>query len=174
MRAEDALRFVPARFHLVTNRHEAFVAPEVARVLIPGGRFITQQAGAGTEDFSRLLGLPLPPPSPRPARNGKQIQIGWGLPLAVSQIAASGLEVVASGEGQEVLSFADVGALVWYLKAIPWAVPGFTVVAFRSRLAMLHNRIQAEGPLEPQTASLLAGSMQVESVAARRSFDPVT
>jgi SAM-dependent methyltransferase len=136
--SRGSLPFRTGSFHLVTNRHAAFVAAEVARVMIPGGRFITQQGGAGTEDFNRLLGLPLPPPSPRP----------WGLPLAVSQIAASGLEVVASGEGQEVVSFADVGAFVWYLKAIPWAVPDFSVVAFRSRLAMLHDRIQAEGPLE--------------------------
>lgn len=141
--SRGSLPFRTGSFHLVTNRHASFVASEVARVMTLGGRFITQQGWAGTEDFHRLLDLPLPPPPPR-----RSSPRPWGVPLAVSQIAASGLEVVASGEGQEVLSFADVGAFVWYLKAIPWAVPDFSVVAFRPKLAMLHDRIRAEGPLE--------------------------
>jgi hypothetical protein len=35
--AGGTLPFRSASFHLVTNRHESFVAAEVARVLAPGG-----------------------------------------------------------------------------------------------------------------------------------------
>jgi hypothetical protein len=37
------LLFRDGAFDLVANRHEAFVATEVARVLSPGGTFVTQQ-----------------------------------------------------------------------------------------------------------------------------------
>src|SRR5829696_3669039 len=71
------LPFRRASFHLVTNRHEAFVAAEVARILAPGGCFLTQQiAFPWADDFYRLLDLPVPPEPPR----------RWGLPLAVAQI----------------------------------------------------------------------------------------
>jgi len=44
--ATDAsLPFSDFRFDLVINRHTAFVADEVLRVLTPGGRFLTQQVG---------------------------------------------------------------------------------------------------------------------------------
>ncbi len=103
------LPFRSSAFHLVTNRHESFVAAEVARVLTPAGRFVTQQVGTGNDDdIYRLLALP-PPPLARP----------WDLSVAVEQVQAAGLEVCDGGAGEEVEWFADVGALVWYLKAIP-------------------------------------------------------
>src|SRR5215212_7366877 len=37
------LPFRDQSFRLVTNRHESFVASEVARILVPGGCFVTQQ-----------------------------------------------------------------------------------------------------------------------------------
>jgi SAM-dependent methyltransferase len=58
------LPFCRAAFDLVLNRHEAFNAAEVARVLAPGGRFLTQQAGSAPDQFHALLGLR---PSSRPA-----------------------------------------------------------------------------------------------------------
>jgi SAM-dependent methyltransferase len=131
------LPFRTGALHLVCNRHESFVAAEVARVLAPAGRFITQQVGTGNDDdLYRLLGLP-PPQSARP----------WNLSVAAGQVQAAGLEVGGGGAGEEIYWFADVGALVWYLKAVPWAVAGFTPAAHRPRLAALHARIAAEGPL---------------------------
>ena len=133
------LPFRAAAFHLVTNRHEAFVAPEVARILAPGGCFLTQQIeNAWADDFYRLLDLPPPPPPPR----------RWSLGLAVEHVAAAGLEVIARGEADERRTFLDVGALAWYLKVIPWAVPDFSIDAFRPRLTRLHAWIAVGGPLE--------------------------
>jgi SAM-dependent methyltransferase len=42
------LPFAAESFHLVTCRHEAFVAREIARILVAGGLFVTQQVGTIT------------------------------------------------------------------------------------------------------------------------------
>ena len=139
LESQCQLPFRSGSFHLVTNRHASFVATEVAWILATGGRFITQQVGdRNDDDFYRLLRLPQPAPSPRP----------WGLSLAVAQVEAAGLRLLGSGEGDQVSSFADVGAFAWYLKAIPWTVPGFSISAFRRRLEDLHARIERYGPLQ--------------------------
>lgn len=67
--------------------------------------------------------------------------------VASAQVEAAGLKITARGEEREQHDFADIGALAWYLKAIPWTVPGFSIAAFRGRLVELHHQIQATGPL---------------------------
>src|SRR5262249_45858177 len=132
------LPFQSSSFHVVTNRHEAFISTEVARIMAPGGRFLTQQiAFPWADDFYRLLDLPTPPAPPR----------RWELSLAVAQVTAAGLRVIDSADGDEVRAFDDIGALAWYLKASPWGVPGFTIERFRTRLAQLHAQIMSTGPL---------------------------
>jgi len=118
----DRLPFRDAAFDIVLNRHEAFDAAEVARVLAPGGRFLTQQAGSGQDQFHALLGLR--PPS-RPA---------FDMDLLIGQALRAGLAVEDARAGLETVSFADVGALAWYLRMVPWAVPGFDLVSHRRAL----------------------------------------
>jgi SAM-dependent methyltransferase len=126
-----ALPFADGAFQLITNRHEAFVAAEVARVLAPGGRFLTQQVGPDlAAPFRLLLGDP-PVPPPEPA---------WRLAMAVDQVHAAGLEVTSLGEGAADLSFADVGALAWYLLNVPWVLPDFSVARHRAALGALYAR----------------------------------
>jgi hypothetical protein len=36
--------------------------------------------------------------------------------------------------GLETIRFDDVGALAWYLRMVPWAVPGFDVTTHRQAL----------------------------------------
>ena len=139
--AEDETRgrlpFPDDSFALATSRHTSFVAGEVARVLDFDGAFLTQQVGGAYDDFYSALDLPPPPP---PARS-------WDLGLAEQQLTRAGLQVVDSGEGTEITSFADVGAFVWYLKMIPWTVENFSVAAHRPALERLHERIVCDGPL---------------------------
>lgn len=124
------LPFADAAFHLVTNRHESFVAAEVARVITPGGRFITQQVGPDLgAPFRALLGA-LPGPAASP----------WSLAQAREQVAAAGLEMTGCGEGAASLTFTDVGALAWYLINVPWVMPGFSIADYREGLAALHGR----------------------------------
>ena len=122
------LPFRSGVFDLVSNRHEAFNAREVARVLRPGGWFVTQQAHSGSDQFHELLGLAAP--------NGPEFE----LELALEQVRSAGLEVEVAEAGTAVTTFADVGALAWYLKSVPWAVPGFTIGQFRETLLSLQRQ----------------------------------
>jgi SAM-dependent methyltransferase len=122
------LPFRTAAFDLVLNRHESFDAAEVARVLAPGGRFLTQQAGSSWDQFHALLGLPVPG---RPA---------FDLDLLVGQAVRGGLAVEDAQVGREALRFADVGALAWYLRMVPWAVPGFDISTHRQALEAVADR----------------------------------
>ncbi len=132
------LPFRNGSFHLVVNRHASFLAKEVSRILVPGGRFITQQVGDQRyNDFHKLLGLPPPTPSSRP----------WTLDLAKAQLEAANFQVRKSGIGNEVMSFIDIGAFAWYLKNIPWIVDGFSIPMYRDRLRQLHSQIRKNGPL---------------------------
>jgi hypothetical protein len=70
------------------------------------------------------------------------------LALAVHQVEAAGLTVVGSGSADSVMRFFDVGALAWYLKAVPWEVPRFSAVEHRCQLAKLHEQTRTQGPLE--------------------------
>jgi SAM-dependent methyltransferase len=133
---EPSLPFPNDSFDLVTARHAAFVAREVARVLAPGGVFLTQQVGGDYGDAYEALGLERPPSEPR-----------WDLARAKQQLSAAGLEYAEGAEGEEVTTFTDVGAFVWYLRQIPWTVKGFSVERHRPNLARLHERIERDGPL---------------------------
>lgn len=122
------LPFRDGAFGLVLNRHESFDAAEVARVLAPGGRFLTQQAGSGQDQFHALLGLSVPA---RPA---------FDLDLLVGQAVRAGLAVEDAQVSREVLRFADIGALAWYLRMVPWAVPGFDISTHRQALEAAAGR----------------------------------
>ena len=117
------LPFADSAFDLVINKHESFRADEVARVLAPGGTFLTQQVDNHSYDnLYRLLGLELPPEPDT-----------W-LPLAVSQLKAAGLTILATAAGQASRQFHHVGAVIYYLKIIDWAVPEYSLEAFLPRL----------------------------------------
>jgi len=45
-------------------------------------------------------------------------------------------------EAYPIACFNDIGAVVYYLKAIPWQVPDFSVSRYYERLAAIHNIIQ--------------------------------
>jgi SAM-dependent methyltransferase len=121
------LAFRNAAFDLVVNRHEAFVATEVRRVLRAGGTFLTQQASSGTDAFHELLGLELPPDK------------DFHVDLAIAQLEDAGLVVEESAVGTATTVFADIGALAWYLSSVPWAVPGFSIARHREALLARHG-----------------------------------
>ncbi len=129
------LPFRDAAFDLVVSRHPVRTDwPEVARVLRPGGTFLSQQIGPGTvRELSEAILGPLPPPAHRhPER-------------AVAAARAAGLTVVDLREATLRTVFHDIGAVVWFLRKVIWTVPGFTVAAHRPALLRLHERIRAEG-----------------------------
>ena len=70
----------------------------------------------------------------------------------------AGMEIADAREWDGRLKFADVGAVVYYLKAIPWEVPGFGVRTHFERLIALQERLEAEGEL-----SFYAGKFLIEA-----------
>lgn len=130
------LPFAAESFSLVSNRHGSFFAEELARILTPGGVFLTQQVGDEADPYAEALGLPLPERPP------------WNLGLAVAQVTRAGLRVEESAEALQTTTFADVGAFAWYLAAVPWTVPGFAIDTHRAELEQVHARIERDGALE--------------------------
>lgn len=122
-RSTGLLPFRDGAFDLVINRHESFRADEVHRVLAPGGTFITQQVdNHSDDDLYRLLGLD-PPDAPD----------SW-LQLATRQLTEAGCTVTTAASGEQVRYFNDVAAVVYYLRVIAWAIPDYSLDAFRPRL----------------------------------------
>jgi SAM-dependent methyltransferase len=108
----DRIPFADGAFDLVINRHESFSGAEVARILTPGGVFVTQQVDCRNDaDLRRLLDLAVP--------EGPDT---W-LPLAQRQLADAGLRVLTTRAGVELTRFHDIAAVIYYLRAVPWAVP---------------------------------------------------
>lgn len=134
--AAELLPFPDGSFHLITNRHESFVSDELARVLARDGHFITQQVGEW-DALSPLLGLP----------GTVDSRERWQLSVAKDELESAGFEVLNSGEARLVTHLADIGALVWYLKMIPWALPDFSPDRYHEPLRELDRRCNG-GPIE--------------------------
>jgi SAM-dependent methyltransferase len=122
-------------FDVVLNRHGGLNAAEVARVLSPGGRLLTQQVGSRNGlELNEALGAP-PPVDPE----------GWTLATAVDLLERHGLKVVDAREEMADYVFHDVGAVVFQLRAVSWQVRDFDVGGYERPLRALHERILAEG-----------------------------
>jgi SAM-dependent methyltransferase len=130
------LPFRDASFDLVVSRHPVHTWwDEIARVLRPGGTYLSQQIGAGTmRELSEAMLGPLPPPATRHPE------------AAAAAARAAGLDVVDLRRATLRAVFHDIGAVVWFLRTVVWTVPGFTVDGYRLPLRRLHDRIRAEGP----------------------------
>ena len=123
--------FANDEFDLVLNRHSPFNSKEVARILAPGGTFLTQQVhGLSTSDLQAVFDAKPQWPEATPERY-------------VPQLKASGLTIVDTQEFSGQLSFTDVGAIVYFLKAVPWLVPEFSVETHRKHLLVLQCRLES-------------------------------
>ncbi|CAJ63382.1 MULTISPECIES: class I SAM-dependent methyltransferase [Frankia] len=145
--SDHTLPFADATFDLVVSRHPlATCWPEIARVLRPGGGYLSQQVGPASvgELTEYFLG-----PQPAAVR-GRRHPDG-----ARDAARAAGLEVVDLRMETLHTEFRDVGAVVYFLRKVIWIVPGFTVERYRGRLAELHERIRTTGPFTARTTRFL-------------------
>ncbi|HEX6344444.1 class I SAM-dependent methyltransferase [Umezawaea sp.] len=134
---EPPLPFADGTFDLVTSRHPVTAHwGEVARVLAPGGTYLSQQVGpdSGHEVYDFFLG---PQPLGRSRREAE---------LAETGAREAGLEVLDLRTAELRMEFSDVGAMVYFLRKVIWFVPDFTVEKYLDRLRALHERIGADGP----------------------------
>ncbi len=110
------------------NRHESYDADEIARILTPGGVFLTQQvAGDNDVEFYEWFGHQ--PQSPEVT-----------LANHTGALKAAGLVIEHAEEWSGRCVFDDIGALVYYLVDVPWeAPPDFSIDRHHQVLADLHH-----------------------------------
>jgi SAM-dependent methyltransferase len=131
----SVLPFRDVSFDAVLDRHEAYDPREVARVLAPGGVFLTQQVdGRSHSDLLAWFGT---------APHWPDVT----LDRLAADLGRAGLDIELSRSWWGSISFADVGALVYYLRAIPWEVPDFSVGRFTPELLGLQRRLESTGSL---------------------------
>lgn len=132
----DALMpFGSSEFDLILNRHSDFNTIEVARILALNGTFLTQQIHRlWAYDLLEVFGVE--PQWPEAT-----------LENCVQRLRTTGLIISAAQEWTGELSFTDVGAVVYYLKVVPWLVPGFSVETHLKQLFTLQQRLEKSGSL---------------------------
>lgn len=135
---DDDLPFAAESFEMVINRHESFSAKEVYRILKPGGQFVTQQVGGENDTaLNRLLHAPIPTDYAH-----------WNLPYAVHELEQAGFTILEQKEEFPATRYYDTGAIVYYLKAIPWQVPDFTVERYLDALLTIQQKIDRDGYID--------------------------
>ncbi len=130
----EILPLPDASFDLVLDRHTSFNAAEVARVLRTDGIVLTQQVDGRQTDLQAAFAAPAQWPF-------------FTLDFLRQKLAEAPLGVEWAEEWTGEMTFTDVGAVVYYLKAVPWLVTDFTVEKYLPQLAHLQQQIEREGKL---------------------------
>jgi SAM-dependent methyltransferase len=133
---EGPLPFAGNTFDLVLNRHGAFAAAEIYRILQEKGTFLTQQVDGG--NLIELLDhFEVKPKWPdHMFKNVRQ------------RMQDVGFHIDQGEEWKGKARFLDVGAVVYFLKAIPWIVDSFSVDSHLEYLRRLQEKLEREGKLE--------------------------
>ncbi|MCU4757109.1 MULTISPECIES: class I SAM-dependent methyltransferase [Bacillus] len=132
---DTALPFQDGQFDLILNQHESYAASEVNRILSPNGTFLTQQVGGlDCMELNGQFGSPL-----------NSEFANWSLEAACSDLKENGFTILDAKEEFPFQRFYDIGAIVYYLKAIPWQIPDFTVEGYYEELYRIHEIILQKG-----------------------------
>ncbi|MEV6863149.1 class I SAM-dependent methyltransferase [Streptosporangium subroseum] len=142
---EPRLPFGDGVFDLVISRHPVTTWwEEIARVLQPGGTYLSQEVGPGSVgELTEFFMGPQPSGSARDPERAR------------AAAEAAGLEVVDLRPESLRMAFHDIGAVIYFLRKVIWIVPGFTVDRYRGELGTLHDRILATGPFEAHATRFL-------------------
>lgn len=123
------LPFKDNKFDLVLNRHSGINEKEVHRIMLSPGAFLTQQvSGDSMADLKAIFGATLQWPDSLLENVRKNLK-------------EAGFYIERAEQWEGKMIFKDVGALVYYLKAIPWIVPDFSVDRFSTELKGLQKFI---------------------------------
>lgn len=132
---DTALPFQDGQFNLIINQHESYAASEVKRILSPNGIFFTQQVGGlDCAELNDQFGTPL-----------NSEFASWSLEAACCELKENGFTILEEKEEFPFQRFYDIGAIVYYLKAIPWQIPDFTVEGYNEELYRIHEIILQKG-----------------------------
>lgn len=131
----QALPLDDKMFDLIINHHTEYSSVDVYRLLQSNGIFLTQQVGGqNLQDLTEFFGQQVPWPE-------------HTLDRAKSEAQKAGLTVLDAQEWHGTIKITDVGALVYFLKAIPWVVQDFSVTRCQKYLFNLQERLEKDGQL---------------------------
>jgi len=137
-------------FELVISRHPIEPWwPEIARVLKPGGHYFAQHVGPHSlRTLSEFFLGPLPEASKRDPAFERRAAQDAGLVVQIMDVE------------RPRTAFFDIGAVVYFLRLVPWIVPGFTVAKYRDALRDLDAVIQRDGGFETTSSRILVDAFQ--------------
>ena len=130
--------FDDASFDLIINRHGDFDAPELYRLLKPGGIFVTEQVGGKNDRDLAEMVLP-GTKAPFPHLNLKEQRKAF---------EEAGFQILRAEEAFRPITFYDVGAFVWFARIIEWEFPDFSVDRCFENLLKMHKIIENTGKIE--------------------------
>ena len=140
------LPFPDGTFDLVLSRHGTYDAHDVARVLAPGGSFLTERVGGDDlRELDSALGIDLP---------SSEVT----LENAVHDLTRAGLTVERSDAFHGTVRFGDMASLLGYLRRVarlgPDGSDGLAPEPHRRALETLAQQLHA-GPLSLSTSRFL-------------------
>ena len=132
---DNALPFEDNVFDLILNQHESYAAREVRRIIKTDGIFMTQQVGGlNGAQINEALECPI-----------NEAYAEWNLKVALEELKDNHFKILYQKEDFPIERFYDIGALVYYLKAIPWQVPDFSIDDNLDKLYHIHHIIKEKG-----------------------------
>lgn len=134
----EELPFKNGKFDLILNRHgglNEYNAREIYRVLSPRGIFLTQQVdGRNLKDLMSEFHS-----KPKWPKNT--------IRYVMEYFIKAGFKITKYHEWEGKITFKDVGAIVYFLKAIPWIVDDFSVDKHLTILKKLQIIMEKRGNL---------------------------
>jgi SAM-dependent methyltransferase len=135
---DSAIPLPDSSLDLILDRHGSYVESELLRLLKPGGIFLTEQVGG--QNCIRINEL---------LQEKVEFQYAyWTKALITRQLQAVGFELLSVQEEFPPAEFSDIGALVFYLRIIPWQVADFSVEKYRHKLYAIHQDMIAHDPVQ--------------------------
>jgi SAM-dependent methyltransferase len=137
------LPFRDETFDLVFDRHEELEPSEVARVLRPGGRVVTQQIGPENWcELQRYFG----DATSGNRGNSRLTDFGDIRSTYARGFESAGLRVVRSVQHDYKVAYQDLGDFVFMLLITPWTIPDFDIERdLEALLALEADRSTEEG-----------------------------
>ena len=136
------LPFKDASFDLVLNRQEDLEPREVARIIAPGGRVVTQQVG---RDNWRELRRFFPRMTDPGDHRGKYVQ----------GFQDAGLKIIKDASHDYKVAYRTLGDFVFMLAVTPWTIPDLCMEKDIDALVCMDQEYHTSNGLEPTLSRFL-------------------
>jgi SAM-dependent methyltransferase len=134
IKKDGEIPFDDKYFDIIINRHGAYKIKDIKRTLKNNGIFITQQVGGlNGIDINMAFGTKT------------MDHIEWCLIKNIKLFKGIGMKMVEFGEHIGKMKFNDIGAVVYYLRCIPWQVKDFGIDKYYKELEIMNEIIEKEG-----------------------------